>query len=171
MRKFRITTALVVVLAGVLPAFGLAGAPVFNDSFRFTSDPYSDGWCGIAGTSIDTVVAHFQVRTSGASLESLNVTTTFTAAASGKSMEVHIARVGKTEAAVDNGDGTETILVTNDGMQNIKLPNGPLLVRTAGSITFAITLEVGTGDFVSFEVVKEHGQFPPGCAFIVEALT
>ena len=171
MRKLRIATALAIVLAGVAPAFGLAGAPTFNDSFRFTSDPYADGWCGIAGTSIDTVVAHFQVRSNGASLENLNVTTVFTASASSKSMEVHIARVGKTDTAVDNGDGTETILLTNNGLQNFKLQNGPLIVRTAGSISFAITLEVGTGDFVSFEVVEEHGQFPAGCALIVEALT
>ena len=36
-------------------------------------------------------------------------------------MEVHIARVSKTGAAVDNGDGTETIFVTNNGVQSFKL--------------------------------------------------
>jgi hypothetical protein len=170
MRKFRMATTLAVVLAGVVPAFSLADAPVFNDSFRFTSDPYSEGWCGMAGTSVDTMVARFRVG-SGGSLENLNMTTVFAASASAKSMEVHIARVGKTEASVDNGNGTETFVQTNTGRQSFKLPGGPLLVRSAGTITFAITLEVGTGDFMSFEVVEQHGQFPPGCDFIVEALT
>jgi hypothetical protein len=171
MRKFTIATVVAFVLAAVVTGAGAAAAPVSNEHFKLTSAPYADGWCGVAGTSIDTVVAHLIVGADGAVLENLNLTTVFTATASGKSMEVHIARVGRASAAVDNGDGTETIFLTNNGLQNFKLPNGPLIVRNAGSITFAITLDTATGDFVSFEVVEEHGQFPPGCAFIIEALT
>jgi hypothetical protein len=173
MRKFKLLPALAaaVVVMAVVPALGLAGPPAFNGHFSFTSAPYADGWCGIDGTSVDTVRAHFLEDASGASIENLNLVTTFTSTASGKSMEIHIARVSKSDAFVDNGDGTETLFVTNNGLQSWKIPNGPMLVRSVGSITFAITFDAATGEFLSFEVVEEHGQFPPGCEFIIEALT
>jgi len=173
MRKFNLlrTLAAVVVLMPVLPAVGLAGPPVFNGHFSFTTDPYADGWCGIDGTSVDIVKAHYVEDETGASLENLNLVTTFTSTASGKSMEIHIARVSKADAVVDNGDGTETVFGTNNGVQSWKIPNGPVFVRSVGSITFAVTFDAATGDFLSFEVVAEHGQFPPGCELIIEALT
>ena len=171
LRQLFVALAGTIVLMAAVPALGLAAAPIVREHFNFTSDPYDDNWCGIDGTGVDRVVVQYSEDASGASIENVNVTIVFTATSSGKSMEVHIARVGKTTARVDNGDGTVTIFATNDGVQSFKLPNGPMLVRDAGSITFAVTLDAATGDFISFEVVEEHGQFPPGCDQIVAALT
>ena len=164
-----LTATLIAVLA--FAAVAMAAPPVVNVHVNFTSDPYADNWCGIDGSSVDSVVAHYKEDAGGAFIANLNLTISFTATASGKSMQVHIARVGKATAPIDNGDGTATVLTTTNGVQSFKLQNGPLFVRSAGNITFAVTFDAVTGDFISFEVVEEHGQFPPGCDQIVVALT
>jgi hypothetical protein len=82
MSKCIAVAAFVVVLA-TASAVGAAAAPPSHD--HFVSDPYPDGWCGIQGTSVDTVVANY---TPDGSKVSLNVKTLFTATASGKSIEI-----------------------------------------------------------------------------------
>jgi hypothetical protein len=161
-----------VFLALALPAIGVAAAPVIHEHFNFTSDPYDYNWCGIDGTSVDSGVVDFKLDAGGASIENQQVTTFFTATASGKSMEIHTTGVVKVSASIDNGDGTFTVVVTNMGTRpQFKLPNGPVLVRSAGLAMFGVTFDSVTGRFVSFEVLDLKGPHPPGCDIIVAALT
>ena len=172
MSKLPGLTALAAALLVALAATSAAAAPpVVNGHDHFVSDPYADNWCGIEGTSVDTVVAHFMERANGASLESINITTLFTATESGKSMEVRQTGTRRAGAPIDNGDGTYSILVTNSGQSpRIKIPQGPPIVLDVGLVQFLITFDSATGDFVAFDVLKEAGPRLPGCAAIIAYL-
>ena len=160
------------MLIAALPAVGLAAAPVVNEHGNFTSDPYADNWCGINGIGVDRVVAHYKEDASGASIESVNITEFFTATESGKSMEVRSTGARRSSAPIDNGDGTFSIIATNTGQSpGFKLPNGPPIVIDVGLVEFRLTFDSTTGGFVAFDVLREKGQHPPGCALIVAALT
>jgi hypothetical protein len=175
MGKFRnllLALAGAAALTATAPALGLAAAPVINEHFNFTSDPYVQNWCGIEGTSVDRVVGHFKLDASGASIENIQSKSLFTATASGKSMEIHITGLVKVSAPIDNGDGTFTVIVRNMGSRpQFKLPNGPLLVRSGGQGIFGLTFDSSTGEFISFEVIDVKGPHPAGCDIIVAALT
>ncbi len=61
---------------------------------------------------------------------------------------------------------------TNSGPSpKFKLLNGPVIVIDVGLIEFRLTFDSATDEFLSFEVLREHGQRPPGCAAIVAALS
>jgi hypothetical protein len=161
-----------IALAAAVPALGVAAKPVVTDHLNFTSDPYDDSWCGIAGTSVDRVVVQYKEDATGASMENDSITTLFTATVSGKSMEIRQTGVRKRSAPIDNGDGTFTVVVDNRGLSPaFKLPNGPPIVLDVGLVEFRVTFDSATGDFLSFEVVRERGQRPPGCDAIIAALT
>ena len=169
MRKVLALTALLVALTATSAA---AAPPVVNGHDHFVSDPYAANLCGIEGTSVDTVVVHFIERPNGAVLESVNITTLFTATESGKSIEVRQTGVRSVSASIDNGDGTYSIVVMNSGQSpRFKIPQGPPIVLDVGLVEFLITFDSATGDFVAFDLLKEVGQRPPGCATLVPYLT
>jgi hypothetical protein len=160
-------TVVALVVAAVVTA-GASAVPPGHD--HFTSDPYADMWCGIDGTSVDRVVANYTPLDE--SRTSLNVTTTFTASASGKSMEIHETGVRKEGPRIDNGDGTYSLVFSNAGQSaGFKLPNGPPIGLDVGLIQFHVTFDAATGDFLSFEVLKVAGQRLPLCDAIVAALS
>ena len=174
MRKFRSPAVMVIAVAfaALVPALGFAGPPVVQEHVNFTSDLYDDGWCGIAGVSVDRVVVQYSEDVSGAAIERINVKTLFTATASGKSMEIHQAGARKASAPIDNGDGTYSIILRNTGPSpKFKLPNGPVLVMDVGLVEFRITFDSATDEFLSFEVLRAKGQRPPGCDTIEAALS
>jgi hypothetical protein len=172
LQRLLIAGSAAIALAAVAPALGGAAAPVFHDHAHFTTAPFQTDLCGIPGTAVDTVVGQFLQAADGASVSPGNVTELFTATASGKSVEWRMAGVVREGVLVDNGDGTATFLVTVNGTSAIyKLLNGGVLVTDVGSITFAVTLDASTGDFISFEVVDINGPRPAGCAVIAQALT
>lgn len=161
--------ALLVALA--VPASSVAGQPVVNDHANFTSDPYPDNWCGIDGTSVDTVHDQFKQDATGATIENFNVKTLFTASASGKSMTIQSSGSGKTSAPIDNGDGTYTLITRNAGLTpKFSFPNGPPIVIDVGLVGFAVTFD-SNDNFIGFEVLYQHGQRPPGCDAIIAALS
>lgn len=144
----------IALVALVLAAPAAAAAPVGHD--HFTSDPYPDEWCGLPGTSVDRVVAN---STDGR--ESINVRTTFTAA-NGKELEIRQTGVRKGGPPIDNGDGTYSEIHTNAGQSpGFKIPNGPVIGNDVGLVTFRVTFDSATGDFVGFEVLKVAGQREP----------
>ena len=158
------------LLAGSIAALVLvsaAGATQIGHD-HFVSDPYADNWCGIAGTSVDDVVANYALDGSRASV---NVKTTFTATASGKSMEIFQAGVRKTGAPTDNGDGTYSVEFVNAGSSpRFKLPTGEVIQDT-GLLEGVATFDTATDEFLSFEVVKLVGPRSNACDAIVAALT
>jgi hypothetical protein len=169
--------AALLVAATVGAGAGGAAPPVVNGHDHFVSDPYPDEWCGIEGTSVDTVVAHFAERADGTTLEAINVSTVFTSAATGKSIIIRQtgARVGG--ARIDNGDGTYSIVSSSRGQSpSFKIVNGPVLGVDVGYVAFRLTFDAATGEWLGFEdgfeVLKEAGQRPVvECDAIVAALT
>jgi hypothetical protein len=158
-----LASAVALALAAVATAGGIG-----HD--HFTSDPYPDSWCNLAGTSVDQVVANY--TTADESRASINVRTTFTATATGKSMEIRSTGVRKEGAPIDNGDGTFSLIFTNAGLSPMfKVPNGPVIGVDVGLIMFDVTFDDVTGDFVSFSVVRVAGQRPALESQICAALT
>ncbi|HET7128883.1 MAG TPA: hypothetical protein VFJ93_07400 [Gaiellaceae bacterium] len=147
---------------------GSSAATIGHD--HFTSDPYADSWCDLEGTSVDQVVANY--TTLDESRASINVLTTFTATATGKQLEIRSTGARKEGARVDNGDGTYSMFFTNTGQSpKFKTPNGSVVGLDVGLITFEVTFDVATNDFISFIVVKLAGQRPALGAEICAALT
>jgi len=81
--------------------------------------------------------------------------------------------VSITGAPTDNGDGTSTAVVTVNGLSpKISELNGPPLAVDTGSITFLVTFDTATGEFISAEVLSIKGPRPvTDCDVFVAALT
>lgn len=161
-------SALMMAALALALAAAVSAGPIGHD--HLTSDPYPDSWCGLAGTSVDQVVANY--TTADESRSSINVLTTFTVTATGKQMEIRSTGVRKQSTPIDNGDGTSSVIFTNAGQSpKFKLPNGPVIGVDVGLVSFAVTFDNATGDFVSFDVLRIAGQRPALDSQICEALT
>jgi hypothetical protein len=153
------------VAALALPA-AAAAAQIGHD--HFVSDPHSDSWCGIQGTSVDDVVANY---TLDGGRPSLNVRTTFAATVSQKSLEIKDTGVRTASGPVDNADGTYSVTFANKGQSpRFKLPTGEV-VQDTGNVIGVATFDSATDVFLDFEVVKQAGPRPNACAEIVGALS
>jgi len=174
LRKQSLVAALVLAGCVAFACFASsagAAAPVDQGHFRFDSGPYASNLCGLDGTEDDVVVGSFVSFASGFNINPSNAISTFTATASGKTVEFRMAGNVIEQPPVDNGDGTFTQDITVTGTSSIyKLINGPVIVKDIGSITFASTFD-SQGNEVGFSVVKIAGPRPAGCAAIVAALT
>jgi hypothetical protein len=171
MRKLIVLAGTIALLGALaFPAAGIAGKPIISEHDNFTSDPYPDGWCGIAGTSVDVVHDQYREDASGASIENVNITTYFTAASSGKSMTIQSSGVHQQNTPTDNGDGTFTFILANSGIgPKFTFADGTRLLDR-GTIGFALTVD-SNDEFVSFDVLYQHGQRPPGCDTIIAELS
>lgn len=166
MGKLIASSAIAGILLLMVTASAVAASSIGHD--HFTSDPYADNWCGIDGTSVDQVVANYTLDGSRASV---NVVTTFTATASGKSMQIVGTGVRKQGAPVDNGDGTYSVTFNNAGQSpGFRLPGG-VTIHDTGLIVGVATFDSATDEFISFEVVKLAGPRPDACPAIIAALT
>jgi hypothetical protein len=159
--QLRITliVGLAAALASALAA-GSAGAaqPVVNDHYRFTSDPYSETWCGqVPGTAVDTVVEHFMQDASGNYIDNVHVTTVFTASATGKSILSSASNTTQTSGPIDNGNGTVSFISRITGLVlKFQIPNGPILraadgepIRSAGDLIVEDVFDAATGDYIT----------------------
>jgi hypothetical protein len=168
MQKLRVVFGFVALVSALaLSAANASAAQIGHD--HFVSDPYPDNWCGIDGTSVDNVVANY---TLDGSRTSLRVMTTFTATASGKSMEILQSGLRTSGSPVDNGDGTYTVTFTNSGPSPlILLPTGQALPET-GLLVGVATFDSATDDFLDFEIVKLAGLRTSGsCTQIIAAMS
>jgi hypothetical protein len=169
-RLITLAASIGMLVALALPGFSAARAPVVNEHDNFTSDPYPDGWCGIQGTSIDTVHDQYRQDASGAVIETMNISTVFTSTASKRSMTIQTTGAAKQSAPVDNGDGTFTILSSHSGLgPKFTFADGTHFLDR-GTVGFATVVDAN-GEFISFDVLYEHGQHPPGCSTIIAELT
>jgi len=159
-----IVATFALLLTGASSAFA---AQIGHD--RFVSDPYQDNWCGIDGTSIDDVVANY---TLDGARQTLRVKTTFTATASGKSMDILSSGLRVSGAPVDNGDGTYSVTFRTAGPSpKIMLPNGGSPIVDTGIVIGRATFDSATDEFLDFELLKQDGSRPPGCDRIIAAMS
>jgi hypothetical protein len=157
----------IVAVAAMLPAAATAGKPVIFDHESFVDGPNPGSWCGVVdGTRITTGTFTFRQDASGVFQATQQQKSVFTAAATGKSLEVSATGVDM-GAFVDNGDGTVTFTENTAGLAvTYKVPNGPILKDVngkplvgAGVIDDVATFDIATGDLISFQETV-HGPHP-----------
>jgi hypothetical protein len=146
------------------------GADSFGQPTPVEVDPEL---CDIPGTKVDSASGNVQVFADGTAKIETKEAYTFTSALTGKSIESRSA-AQLTTTLIDNGDGTISFVFAFKGLeQQLKLPNGPVLGHDTGPITFTLTLDATTGDFVSFTVSekKPHTLGDNFCTIVESALT
>jgi hypothetical protein len=168
------------VLALVLLASGAGAAAIAFHSHDSGTDTFPDQVCGIDGTSVSSFVDNTQIFADNTFKDQNKSDTVFTSAATGKSVELSNAdqQSGSIDP-IDNGNGTVTFVFTYKGLpEKIKLPNGRVLSRDAGTLTISNTFDASTGDFISQTFSNEHGPHPDAdsgfnlfCDVIVPALS
>ena len=153
--------AISAVAALVAAGIGSAARPVIHEHENFT-DSFPDAVCDTPGASVARGVDNFTLYPDNTFKDDFEVTQTFTATQSGKSIRFHVAnQVTGNDEPIDNGDGTITFVSTFKGLpEQIKLPNGPLLTRDAGVVTFTTILDAETGEFISQTLSGEKGPHP-----------
>ena len=180
MGRLFVVGALVASVSLALMASSAASAPLVDRFHGTISVTFPDNVCGIDGTSVLNVVANGQDFADDTSKSELRSNQIFTSAATGKSVSIFVANeFVATGAPIDNGDGTITFTETNKGLQEkLKLPNGTVLSRDAGLVTFNDTFDATTGEFLGQTISPENGPHPDldsgftlFCDVIVPALT
>lgn len=178
-RALLATTALVVL---AVPG-NVNAAPPIDHFHEQVSDTFPNNYCDIAGTSVLQGVDNFTRYSDGTFNEQFTFTETFTATASQKSIVIRTAnQFTRRSTPIDNGDGTLTFIVTFNGLvEQISIPNGPVLSIDAGTVTFAHTFAAngdGTFTYLSTTILELHGPHPDVlsdrtllCDVIVPALT
>ena len=138
------------------------GAAPLVDRFHGTfSDTFPDNICGIDGTSVVSGMDNIQVFADGTFKDEFRLNQVFTSAATGKSVLLFAANQFVGAGPIDNGDGTVTFTSTFKGLpKKLKLPNGPVLSRDAGFVTFNDTFDATTGDFLGETISPENGPHP-----------
>lgn len=175
-RKLIVRTTLVGALLLALMASRAAAAPIVEESHNSSTTTYSDNRCGIDVTITDSFMFNEQDFVNTRKLE-INETQLITSAATGKSVEQIAAETQTNNTApIDNGDGTTSLIFTFTGLEMmLKLPNGPVLGRDVGPITFTLTFDAN-GNF-SIVSSDEKGPHPFAnndtlyCDLLVPALT
>lgn len=179
MRRCVLFCAVAALVAAVVPTAGVAGKVVFHEHENF-SDTFSDTVCGISGTSVVQGVDNFTVYADNTVKDVFTASQTFTATDSGKSIRIHVAQqLTSTDEPIDNGDGTVTFVDTFKGLpEQLKVDNGPVLLRDAGVVTLTRIFDATTGEFISQTVSGEKGPHPDldsdfaaFCDVLVPALT
>jgi hypothetical protein len=161
MRRLLVSSGLV---ATFLLAFmaSTAGSAPLTDRFHGTfSDTFPDNICGIDGTSVVSGMDNIQVFADGTFKDQFRLNQYFTSAATGKTVLLFVAQQFVGAGPIDNGDGTVTFTSTFKGMpEKIKLPNGAVLSRDVGFVTFNDTFDATTGDFLGETISPENGPHP-----------
>lgn len=162
MARIKLPSIAIALLAGGLAAasaaYGFSGPPVVNEHYGFTSDPYAVTWCGqVDGTAVDTVVEHFMQGADGSTVDNVNVTSVFTATATGKSIISSGSNTARSTGPIDNGDGTISFVTDVTGLVlKFQIPNGPVLkassgepIRSAGVLRIEDVFDAATGDYIT----------------------
>ena len=179
MRRLFVVGALVASVSLALMASSAASAPLVDRFHGTFSETFPDNQCGIDGTSVVSGMDNIQVFADGTFKDQFRLNQTFTSAATGKSVLLFAANQFVGTGPIDNGDGTITFVSTFKGLpEKIKLPNGRVLSRDAGFVSFNDTFDATTGEFLGTTISPENGPHPDldsgfalFCDVIVPALT
>ena len=161
MRKLFIVGALFASVSLALMASSTAAAPLVNQFHGTFSDTFPDNICGIDGTTVVSGMDNIQEFADGTFKDEFRLNQYFTSAATGKTILLFAANQFVGVGPIDNGDGTVTFTATFKGLpEKIKLPNGRILSRDAGFVTFNDTFDATTGDFLGETISPENGPHP-----------
>jgi len=175
--KYIAGVAACIAVFAVAMASSASAAPIASHFHTALSDSNpNDNVCGIDGSSVVTGTLNVQSFADGTSWAEIHFAYVFTAAASGKSIQISGSdRNGG--ITTDNGDGTFTAISTFKGLpQKLSLGNGRTLSRDAGNVTFIQTFDAD-GNLLSQVLSPLHGPHPsiadPNlfCDVLVPALT
>ena len=184
MGRFTLLRALLVVLiAGfaILPAGALAAKPeIFHAQISETEEDVDV--CGvivdIATEVVFTDKAFFDKEGNFISFQSTSSGMVTFTAENGKSISNQFAnQYVEAAAIVDETAGTITFVYSFKGLpETLRTPQGPVLLRDAGFITFADTFDLA-GEFLSSEILVNKGTHPEAesdftlfCEIFTEAL-
>ena len=158
-RLFSLTALLAALVLASIASTARAAQQI--DHFRDTiNETYPDTQCGIDGTSTFKGIDNIQVWDDKFKVETHD-TQLFTSAATGKSVLLFYSFNDVQEGPIDNGDGTVTLTTSFKGlMEKLKLPNGAILSRDAGLVTFNGIYDPTTGDLLSETISRENGPHP-----------
>jgi hypothetical protein len=164
MRFQRLVVALVAsstTLLALIASSAYAASAVQHHSAKVTTSDPNANQCDIPGMQVDTFMANVVDLPDGTRRFEFWDRWVFTSALTGKSIESFAAEQMTTNVApIDNGDGTVSFVFTFTGLeQRLKLPNGSVLARDVGPITFTLTYNA-SGDLVFFGVSDEKGPHP-----------
>jgi hypothetical protein len=170
-RRIWVAVATVVALSAAVavPAYGFTGPPVVNGTIHFADPPGPlDSWCGsVVGRYADSGVEHYMQDGDGNIIDNVRFTSTFTAEATGKTIEADASSTTKSTGPIDNGDGTISFVTKTSGLVlQFKIPNGPVLkdadgkpLRGAGVLMITDVFDAVTGDYIT-TTVSWHGPHP-----------
>ena len=161
MSRFCALSALVGTLLLALMASTAGAAPLVNRFHGTFSDTFPDNICGIDGTTVVSGMDNIQEFADGTFKDEFRQNYVFTTAATGKSVLLFVAQQFTGTGPIDNGDGTITFVSTFKGLpEKIKLPNGRVLSRDAGFVSFNDTFDATTGEFLGETISPENGPHP-----------
>ncbi len=146
--------ALTAASAGAIPA-------TRHHSGKVTTTNPDANQCDIPGTQVETFMANVTDLPDGMRGFEFWDRWTFTSDLTGKSIESFAAeQMTENVDPIVNADGTVSFFFAFKGLeQRLKLPNGPVLARDVGPITFTLTFDAD-GNFVSLNVSGEKGPHP-----------
>lgn len=177
-----LVVALVVTFV-VLPAGALGAKPeIFHANFLDTEED-----ADVCGITVDIVAegvftdkAFFDKQGNLIRFESTSSGKVTFTAENGKSVINQFAQqYVEAEPIIDETAGTITFVYSFKGLPEVlRTPQGPVLLRDAGLITFADTFDLETEEFLSSEILVNKGPHPEAdsdftlfCEVITEALT
>jgi hypothetical protein len=174
---FLLAAVAATALVGLMAASAVAAPASQHHSAKVTTSNPDANQCDIPGTQVETFMANVVDLPDGTRRFEFWDRWIFTSALTGKSIESFAAEQMTTNVEpIDNGDGTVSFFFSFTGLeQRLKLPNGAVLGRDVGPITFTISYDAN-GDFVSFVVSGQkglHELFDAGgyCTALIPALS
>jgi hypothetical protein len=141
-------------------ATGAHAAQVFHAHGTFST---TDTVCGIPGVIIDIKSDQNTVMSADGSFKTTGAfRQTYTNPVNGKSVIVYTAgQSSGTAYVLDVAANTVTFDLTYKGLpEKIQAPNGPVLIRDAGSITLREVFDLTTGENISETIVGVSGPHP-----------
>ena len=177
LQRLVLATLAATALLAVVASSAVAAPATQHHSGKVTTTNTNANQCDIPGTQVETFMANVTDLPDGTRRFEFWDRWTFTSALSGKSIESFAAEQMTTNTApIDNGDGTVSFFFTFTGLeQRLKLPNGAVLGRDVGPITFTLTYDAN-GDLLSFAVSGVNGPHPlfdagGYCTILIPALS
>jgi len=161
LQLFALAVLAATVLLALMASGAVAAPAIQHHSAKVTTTNTDANQCDIPGTQVETFMANVEELPNGTRRFEFWERWVFTSALTGKSIESFAAEQMTTNVdPIENGDGTVSFFFTFNGLeQQLKLPNGPVLARDVGPITFTLTFDA-SGDFVSFTISGEKGPHP-----------